>query len=200
MNTRVSFSRMLAVGSLLVLLAAAAGHGQVSSVFQKITPKAGPVDAGLIFNMPNLLLDLESYQAGMGLKLGLPKVDLRCLLDVVVNGSAGSYGGEVGLALESHLTPDPVSFYWGGTVNVGYLGQSGGMSILSGDVGVIAGLEVSPFEFLSFFVEYALAAAMTVTTTSPGADPVIDFLADVGMGNGSRIGVVLWFMKAGKKK
>jgi hypothetical protein len=200
MNTHMSFSRRLVAAMLFLLLAGIAGYGQAQSIFQKVTPRSGPVDAGIIFNVPNLLMDLESYQAGLGIKLGLPNVDLRGLLDLVVNGSAGSFGGEVGLAVESHLIPEPVSFYWGGTASVGYLGQPGGMSIVSAEIGAIAGLEVSPFEFLSFFVEYALTATLTVTTSSPGATPVVDFLADIGMGNDARIGIVFYFMRAAKKK
>jgi hypothetical protein len=200
MNTHVSFPRRLVVASLFLVLTVFAGYGQAQSIFQKVAPRSGPVDFGIVFNMPNLLLNLESYQAGLGIKLGLQHVDLRCLFDLVVNGSAGSFGGEVGLAVESHLTPDPVSFYWGGTAGAGYLGQPGGMSIFSTEIGAIAGVEVSPYEFVSFFVEYGLTAAVMVTSTGPGSTPVVDFLADIGMGNDARIGVVFYFMRTAKKK
>jgi hypothetical protein len=158
----------------------------------------GPVDLGIIFSMPDLLFGLESYQAGLGVKVGREKVDYRGMFDVAINGTARSFAVRSGLATEFHLTPDPLSFYWGAVANAGFSSQPGSVSVLSLSLGAIAGIEVFPLEFLSIFVEYCLEAGITVTWA--GAAPEIVFMSDAGMGNDGRIGIVLYFLRAVKKK
>ncbi len=200
MRIRPSAVRVLVISSVLLVFLSLTAYGQVGAAFQKVTPKSGPIDIGIIFNSPNLLLGLESYQAGIGLKLGLPRADLRGMVDFVYNGGASSFALQTGLAAEFHQTPEPVSFYWGGVVGAGFMTQSGGLVRVPLSAGLIAGVEVFPFPFVSFFVEYGLEAGATISWASPGATPTVDILADIGMGNDARIGIVLYFQRAAAKK
>jgi hypothetical protein len=200
MKTRLSIAVVLPAAFILLLHQGIAAYGQTGTAVQKLTPMSGPIDVGIIFSVPDLLLGLESYQAGLGAKLGLEKVDYRVLFDVTINGTASSFSFQGGLAAEFHLTPDPLSFYWGGVANAGFMSQPGSVSALSLSLGAIAGIEVFPFEFVSIFVEYCLETGFKITWTSLGTSPEVVFLADAGMGNDGRVGIVIYFLRTVKKK
>ena len=61
-------------------------------------------------------------------------------------------------------------------------------------------MEVFLFDFLSVFAEYSLAADFTLTTNLQTAQTTFDYLVDTRMGNDSKLGIVLYFMRAGVKK
>jgi hypothetical protein len=153
-------------------------------------------DAGLIFNIDGALLDLGAYQAGIGMKLGWDLLRLRLLLDVVASSASNSFAVKLGTTLERHLTPDPLSLYLGGSAGAGYVLQGGNYSSLVFTVDAVAGVEFFPLEFLSLFVEYALAADFTLTTDFSSSTTTFDYLVDTRMGNGSTIGIVVYFRRS----
>ncbi len=97
-------------------------------------------------------LDLQAYQAGFGVKIGWEDLHLRGLLDLVASGASDSFAVKIGATAEYHLTPEPVSFYVGGSGGGGYMNQSGSFASVVFSVGAIAGVEYFPLKFLSVFV------------------------------------------------
>ena len=110
----------------MVFLGAITIHAQTPKpgFFQRLPTIKAPSDIGFIFNTGNILLDLESYQAGLGAKVGWDKLYLRALFDLVANGGSHSFLLNMGATVEYHLLPEPLSFYVGGSLVTGYMRQS----------------------------------------------------------------------------
>ena len=164
-----------------------------------ITLKA-PDDLGFIFNTGNILLDLESYQAGLGAKLGWDKLYIRALFDLVANGGSHSFLLNTGATVEYHLIPEPLSFYVGGSLVTGYMRQSNFIASTHLSVSAIAGIEYFPFDFISVFAEYAITADFTFSKDLQTLQNTFDYLIDTRMGNDSKLGIVFHIMRALKKK
>lgn len=154
-------------------------------------------DAGLIFNFDAGLLSLGAYQAGIGAKLGWGDLRLRMLLDGVAGSVSNSYAVKLGAVLERHLTPEPLSLYIGGAADAGYMLQGALYSSLVFSIGVVAGVEFFPLKFLSLFVEYTLAADFTLSTDLSSSTTTFDYVIDTRMGNGSTLGIVVYFKRSG---
>jgi hypothetical protein len=200
MNIRMK--RLARAGMIVLCLSgvALAAHAQGTGAAGNLSPAKGANDIGLIFNAGNILLGPESYQAGLGLKVGWGNIALRGLLDLAVNGSSASFSVNGGAVVEYHLSPPPISPYVGGYAKVGYMQPDAFTSIVPLSTGAIAGVEVFISDFLSVFVEYNLAADFTLTTNLQTAQATFDYLIDTRLGNDSKLGIVLYFMRAGAKK
>jgi hypothetical protein len=148
-------------------------------------------DVGLIFNMSNILLDLEGYQAGLGAKVGWGNLYVRGLLDFVANGSASTLSLNAGATVEYHLLPRPLSFYVGGSVGAGYTLQNLVAASTRFTLAAVAGIEYWPFEFVSVFAEYAIAGDFSFTKDLQTSVTSFDYLIDTAMGNDSKIGLVI---------
>ncbi len=61
--------------------------------------EAGKYDMGIIFNTTNVLLDIESYQGGIGMKIGGEKYTYRFLLDLLINTDFSPFSISAGAAL-----------------------------------------------------------------------------------------------------
>lgn len=179
---------------LVVITPSAAAEG--GSLIPNLSPAKGPIDLGLIFNANDLLLGLENYQAGLGVKIGWGKLCLRGLFDFTVNSSAEAFGVDLGVAAEYHLIPGPISPYVGASVSGGYMTQSNVTSALSFSLGAIAGVEVFIADFLSVFAEYGLVADFTSTTDLQTDENTFDYLINTGMGNNAKLGIVIYFMRS----
>jgi hypothetical protein len=173
---------------------------QASSAPRKILPLQGPNDLGLIFSTGNILLDLESYQGGLGGKIGWGDLCLRGVFDFLINGASRSFSLNIGATGEYHLAPGPISPYVGGYAQIGYMYQDNLLFAFPFSLGVVAGVEVFIFDFLSIFAEYSLAFDFIVTTDLQTSQTTFDYLVDTRMGNGSRLGVVIYFTRIGDKK
>jgi hypothetical protein len=168
---------------------------------QNIEVARGSCDLGLIFNTSSILLDLESYQAGIGLKIGRDKVSFRGLFDLVLNGASDSFSLNAGAAIQYQLLPgSSVAPYIGGSVGGGYMRQGDALSMVVLSAGALAGVEIFLFDFLSVFAEYAITADFTLSTDISTSQTTFDYLVDTGMGNNSKLGIVIYFMRAMKKK
>jgi hypothetical protein len=188
---------------LIALLGAIAANAQTNapSPVQRLSVAQGSYDLGLIFNTSSILLDLESYQAGLGVKIGRDRVSFRGLFDLVLNGASDSFSLNAGATIQSYLLPvSSIAPYIGGSVGGGYMRQADAISMVVLSVGALAGVEVFLFDFLSVFAEYAITGAFTFSTDIPSSQTTFDYLVDTGMGNNSKLGIVIYFMRAMKKK
>jgi hypothetical protein len=195
--------RLTSVCFLIALVGAIAANAQTKapSPVQKLDLAQGSYDLGLIFNTSSILLDLESYQAGLGLKIGRDKVSFRGLFDLVLNGASDSFSLNAGAAIQYYLLPgSSVAPYIGGSIGGGYMRQADAISMVVLSVGALAGVEVFLFDFLSVFAEYAITGDFTFSTDIPSSQTTFDYLVDTGMGNNSKLGIVIYFMRAMKKK
>lgn len=152
-------------------------------------------DLGLVFNATLTPLDLQAYQAGVGFKMGIADIDLRGLVDVVLSSASDSFSLKLGVTAEYHLTPEPYSFYLGGSCTAGFMLQTGSYSSFIASLGAVAGVEYFPLKFLSVFAEYALAVDLTWTTNLSTSETTFDYLVDTRMGNESKIGIVIYFQR-----
>ena len=148
-------------------------------------------------------MDLESYQAGVGVKIAWGDFALRGCFDAGYFGATHVFSINTGIAIEQHFIPSAISPYYGAFAQIGYNIQPDIMSLVPISVGAIIGVEVFIFDFLSIFAEYALTLSMTLTTdlTVPAQSPAFDYVVDTKMGNNSMIGIVVYFQreKASKK-
>jgi len=191
----LAISIILAVFTLNPPFAGAEG----GSLIPNLSSAKGSYDLGLIFNTSDLLLGLESYQAGLGAKIGWGNLCLRGLFDFTINGSSKSFALNVGTAGEYHLIPGPISPYVGVSAGGGYMTQSKVISVLSFSLGALAGVEVFILDFLSVFAEYALVADFTNTKDLPSSQNTFDYLINTRMGNNAKLGIVIYFMRSGAK-
>ena len=140
-----------------------------TSFFASRGPAIGKRDLGVIFNTDDILLDLESYQGGLGVKIGLDKFMLRAMADILLNTGLNPFSLTVGAVLEKHVLPGPVSLYWGPCARMGFTiltdkidadnwNQNIAWEVLS--AGVVGGIELFIFDFLSVFAEYQLALSL----------------------------------------
>lgn len=197
MRSTVRLSSLL----LLVLLgavriAAAAEPSRPANAVQ--ASRWQEYDPGLIFNASLAPLEIQAYEAGLGMKVSLGLIDLRGLLDLVVS-SPSAFSVKSGAAVEYHLTPEPLSFYVGGSASAGYLRQAGSFSSFVLSLGAIMGVEYFPLKFLSVFVEYALDADLTWTTDLSSSETAFYYLIDTRLGNDSEIGIVIHILRLLKK-
>ena len=161
---------------------------------------------GLIFNASNILMDIESYQAGIGVKLRTGNSAFRFLADGFFTNSSMTMSVDFGVAYEYHLTAARVSPYVGGFASVGYTSQK---TTVDADnwtqntstpisAGGLFGAEVFVTDFLSLFAEYQVAIDITQTNTKTSDagtvtdDPQNSLIFDTGIGNGSKIGIVIY--------
>jgi hypothetical protein len=186
--------KIIVLGLVCVFVAAGTAAGQEKRPF------------GIIFSTGSILMEIQSYQAGVGIKLPGDQVDLRLGADVFAANSFNTFSVGGGIAVEKHFRPGKASPYYGGFAHVGFTSQKDETdkdnwvqnSTLTASGGGILGVEFFLLENLSIFGEYALAADMsnitTKTTTDGKTEESSDFsiTIDTRIGNSSKIGVVIY--------
>jgi len=194
---------------ILCFAAAVALNAGDKGLFEGKKPEAGKNDLGFIFNTTNALLDIESYQGGIGMKIGGEKYTYRFLLDLLINTDFSPFSISAGAAFEKHFISGPISPYWGGLLEVGYTSLKNEFDADNWDqsitvplsLGGILGIELFVFEFLSLFVEYNLKVALAVNINkssiagSVSTEKEYSYNLDIGMGNSSMIGIVIYFAR-----
>ena len=191
----LTFSVIVIFSALNPPCAVAEGGSLISS----LSPKKGANDLGIIFNTSDLLFGLESYQAGLGGKIGWGNLCLRGLFDIAINGSSESFAVDAGATLEYHIIPGPISPYIGASSNAGYMTQASTISAITISIGAVAGVEVFVFEFLSIFAEYSITADFITTTDLQTSQTTFDYLINTRMGNNAKLGIVIYVMRSGAK-
>jgi hypothetical protein len=188
-----------AICALLLFVITASARAEGGSLISSTSPFEGPYDCGLVFSTHDLLLGLESYQAGIGAKFGWENVSLRGIVDFTLNGSSHSLALNVGAVGEYHFIPGPISPYVGALLGGGYMTQSDVTSTVTFSLGALAGVEVFIWDFLSVFAEYAFQADFSNTTDYMTAQTTFDYLISTGMGSSAKLGIVIYFMRAEAK-
>ncbi len=167
-------------------------------------PKLGGYDIGLIFNTNDLLLDFESYQGGLGVKLSGEELAYRLLLDLFGSTESHAFSLSLGGAVERHWGSARVQPYVGGYLTFGF-GSSDAAGTKSVSLPVTAGglfgVEIYIFRFLSLFGEYDLSLTMKYSKTETSTagvettDQSTDWTLQLGSGNQSKIGIVFYFQQ-----
>lgn len=166
---------------------------------------------GFIFSADNLLLDLESYQGGIGAKADLGAYAVRGLLSVEVDGIGSDGGNEttafgLGVTLEKPFFDARVTPYWGGFVDGTYSvektevdgGDTTKTQVVTAGFGPVLGAEFFVFPHISVFAEYALAFRGNWTSIDQevggvsSSDETSNFGVGSELGNGGMIGIVIY--------
>jgi hypothetical protein len=159
---------------------------------------------GLLFNINDILLNIESYQGGIGLKYFIgEKLAYRGLFDFSYTNQSNAFSISIGNGLLYHFITGRLSPYAGAELKIGYnrleiVDETGG-TIRTTNVPLsfagIFGFEIFIFDFLSVFAEYQLALNIlnvkTVTNGVTTKDSFVDLGTDIG--NESKIGLVFYF-------
>lgn len=166
-------------------------------------------DLGFIFSTRDILLGLDEYQGGIGVKLAGDRLAYRGLLDVFVSTVDESFSGALGLSVERHLQTDRVSPYIGACLTLELAKSTTedaftntrterlSMPISSA---AIFGVELFLARSVSLFAEYSLSLTFSptwVTETVSGVEDKrsdAEWSLDMGLGNQSKIGIVVYFV------
>lgn len=168
---------------------------------------------GFIFNTSNLLLDLDSYLGGVGIKLLYPEYTLRLMASVGFQTSTvNTTEVSLGLAYEKPFFRGRISPYTGVCTVLDLTHESlvtdadtwtKTMS-LTGEAGALLGVEVFLADFLSLFAEYELSVSLAWTRISQNSagtlsDPVdaVNYNVNTGLGNSASIGIVIYLKPTG---
>ena len=166
-------------------------------------------DMALIFNTTDILLDVGSYQGGIGFKIGRDKLYFRMLFDFFLSNASNAFSISLGNSLEYHFLPGRVSPYFGGYLNLGFTYLKSEISpdtwtkltSIPFSLGGIFGVEVFIFDFLSIFAEYSLGFNFDILLTEQsflGAKTKtseLNYIFNTGIGNESKIGITIYFIR-----
>ena len=167
---------------------------------------------GLIFNTSNLLLDLNAYQGGAGVKLLYSEHALRFSAGAGYIGADSRLEITAGAVYEKPFYTGRVTPYWGGVLLAGYSREgaendSDYWEIIQGfeaSLGGILGVEFFLMDYLSVFAEYELAAGLAWSQVSRNAGGTLtkngttNFTAATGLGNNASLGVVVYLKPSGR--
>jgi hypothetical protein len=184
-------------------------YAQKASSWEGPTALAGPVDLGVVFNTPTILLDIESYQGGIGVKIGSGMLVLRGMLDILVNTRLNPVSLSLQAVIEKHLSARSLSPYWGGLLELGITSVTTQLDqqhwtqliTLPVSVGAVCGVEIFLLDFLSVFLEYEVALDIGLNINRQGAGGSVSstteltYKFDLGLGNSSMIGVVIYILR-----
>jgi hypothetical protein len=179
------------------------------SLWPEVEGMTGPPHLGILFNTNDLLLDIQGFQGGVGAKLSMERWMLRGMTDIVLNTGLDPFSITLGVVLERHLWPGPISVYWGPMVESGFTtillyktdeDNWARTNTLPLSMGCVFGIELFIFEFLSVFAEYQAALELgfnntrTSTAGSISSAKEFTYLFDIGMGNNAMFGIVFYLM------
>jgi hypothetical protein len=195
--------------AILVLTCTYVFASERTSVWSGIGPKPGSVDLGIIFNTSDILLDIQGFQGGVGVKASLKDWMLRGMVDLLLSTEFDPFSLSLGAVLEKHLWPGPVSVYWGPAVETGFTSlllfktdednwsRTGTVPL---SLGCVFGIEFFIFDALSVFVEYQAAFELGINWTrvstagSVSSTTELTYNLDVGMGNNAMFGIVFYLL------
>ena len=166
-------------------------------------------DLGLIFSTKDILFGLDEYEGGLGIKIAGDKVAYRGLLDVLVSSVDDSFAAALGVAVERHFLENRVSPYFGGSLTLemarsitdeAFTDTRTNRFSMPVSAEAIAGVELFVTRLVSVFAEYSLSVTVSptwVTETVAGVEnkrTEVDWSLDMGLGNQSKVGVVVYFI------
>lgn len=170
-----------------------------------------PATMGFILNAPNLLLDVDAYQGGLGLKFRSPRAGLRLLASLGYESGAGAFETGFGLTYERPFFTGRVTPYWGLAAGLGFESErveadednSTQVQVFSLEAGGVLGAEVLVVDFLSVFAEYQLGFGLASTAIEQRVDGELEEASSrnvffgAGMGNKGAIGIVVYLRPLG---
>jgi len=170
---------------------------------------------GIIFNAPNLLLDIDDYQGGVGAKLVFDAFALRALFSLGLENVQGdspdsSFNVSTGVSVEVPFVEGRVQPYWGALLDGSFAseqtessdGDKSETTVVGGSLGPLIGVEVSVFQFLSLFAEYTLAFRIAHTSVEQEAggvsssDESTNYELGTELGNTGALGIVVYLVPA----
>ena len=196
--------------TVLILCCVSPLPAEKTSIWQGIKPATGPRDLGIIFNTNDILLDIESYQGGLGAKIGLDKWTLRLMVDFRFNKGINPFYLSLGGVLEKQILPGPVSVYWGPSLDTGFSiltdkidddNWNQYITLELASLGGLFGIELFVFESLSIFVEYNLALTLGVNIDRVSVAGSVSSLKEftytfnLGLGNNAMFGIVFYLTR-----
>jgi hypothetical protein len=170
---------------------------------------------GIIFNVDNIGLNLESYQLGIGYKRYFNNnFAIRGLLDFGYSNNSKSWLFTLGATAEYHFLIGRISPYSGGFLNLGVIQAKTEIdnnnwtkvTSIPLSFGPLFGIEIFIFDFFAIFAEYSLNCEYTIITTKEKRASVeskktdSQFDINTGIGNNSKIGIILYFDDIGLLK
>jgi hypothetical protein len=206
----VTQKKIRTILTILVVVCAGIVGAEQTSIWPGIEAKAGPRDLGILFNTDDILLDLQGFQGGVGVKMSLKRWMLRAMADLMLNTSFDPFSLSLGAVLEKHLWPGPVSLYWGPSVETGFTtillyktddDNWARINTYPLSLGCVFGIELFVVEFLSIFVEYQASLELGINSTrtstagSVSSTAEFTYLFDIGMGNNAMFGIVIYLTR-----
>ena len=170
--------------------------------------RENPYKTGIIFNVNDILLDVESYQGGIGLKRYFKDAwAYRAAFDFGYSNSSDSWLISVGNTFEYHFITGRISPYVGVFFDIGYASYKDETDSdnwtkvwsIPFSTGPLIGVEFEIFNVFSLFVEYSVAFDLTYTSTITSVagdetrNSVTNYGINAGMGNESKIGIIIYF-------
>jgi len=169
------------------------------------------MEKAFLFNVPSLLLEVQAYQGGLGLKAGSGTWFFRGMVDFMMEDDGqppSTFLWGISIAVEKHLSEGKASPYIGGAGGIHY--SSARTDIAGGDwsreeelileLGPILGIELEIMKNLSLFAEYQLLGSLgwpAVTTYTGGQEERVSgdqqWSIDLDLGNAGLIGLCIYF-------
>ena len=166
-----------------------------------------PISAG------NILLDIDEYQGGVGVKFLYPDYALRASIGGGYSSADGSLDIAVTGTFEKPFFIGRITPCWGVNAVLGYDQERSAVDAdnwsmtqaVSASVGGVLGLEFHVTDAVSFMVEYELAASLAWAGSSSAADGVVtpgdstvNYDVSTRLGNGGGIAIVLYLEPTGR--
>lgn len=161
---------------------------------------------GLLFNSENVLLDLDDYQGGVGLKVVYPRFAIRGVLGFAYEHDSETSAIAGGITFEKPIVRALVTPYWGAMIRTDYSRERNETDadnwIESATTGVVLGPifggELTITNNLGVFAEYQLVGRFSRTkieTSTNGATDTAsnrDLQFGTELGNQGSIGIVVY--------
>jgi len=164
---------------------------------------------GFIFNTSNLLLNLDSYEGGIGFLMSSPRTTWRFSVGFGYESGTEVFSSQFGITYLCPIFTGRVSPYWGGTIFAGYSHDTDEVDAdnwtkeneFSLSAGVLLGVELVLDPRISFFAEYSVGADVAwVTQISSVSGSVSttgsnNWSVGTELGNNGSIGVIIYLGK-----
>jgi len=161
---------------------------------------------GFIFSTDNLLMNINDYNGGIGIKMMFPKLSARFLVDFGYSKSTGIFSTDLGFTLEKRMREGRIVPYLGGGFKAGINREKVELDIdnwtkqisIPLEASANLGVEVFLLEFLSFFAEYSLAFQLIAVNTKESingtvtSDTTWTWDLSTGLGNSGRLGIIIY--------
>lgn len=162
---------------------------------------------GIIYSASDLLLDLQSYEGGVGLIWHLQPVDLRLSLNMLYNSNDDYLDAGFSIAVLKPILQSRVNPYWGGFFSANITTEKDGTDddtwVRTTEIPLalagIFGAEFFILPHVSLFAEYQLYFEMNVEITRASTlgiktDPSQDLNYEfgTGLGNSGMLGIIIY--------